>query len=365
MAICYIHGSFMNDNFGDFLLYDITYRTCRELIDQDNIISADVSSTYVDSTNVNAFSKVKAINMCDCAVVTGGGYFGEPNKRFYKEYWNLRFIFKHAIPLCLLSVKKKRYIVVGLGVGPLSWKISRLLARRVLNCAEKVILRDTESYDYAKRELNVQREIEVLPDLVLGCDIECYTGEDLWVKSILLDTQYKMAVHLTTKNSDDGKGLDLVIDDLIDFATQHDGDWSYYIICDQSSERKYKRANELTEKLKHFNAIFVPYESPTKLCTLLKNMDVVLTDKLHVGIVSTKMGKYVVSTANHQKTSRFYKQLGRERYTRRLQDIKKGDVLELLNNFYLSPTLPSITELELQSKKNLDKIKQFLQYCGF
>jgi Uncharacterized conserved protein len=55
----------------------------------------------------------------------------------------------------------------------------------------------------------------------------------------------------------------------------------------------------------------VPYTTIDKLLGLLNACDLVMTSKLHVGIVAAARAKPVLAFPYHLKTQRFYKQIGR------------------------------------------------------
>src|SRR5690606_18311259 len=54
------------------------------------------------------------------------------------------------------------------------------------------------------------------------------------------------------------------------------------------------------------------YENPSHLIALINELDIVITTKLHCGIVANCLGKYTLSISVHNKTMRLYKQLNLE-----------------------------------------------------
>src|SRR5690606_804405 len=53
-----------------------------------------------------------------------------------------------------------------------------------------------------------------------------------------------------------------------------------------------------------------PYQDPWKLLALISQLRMVVTTKLHVGIVATAVGTLPLSFAQHHKTQRFFRQIG-------------------------------------------------------
>ena len=357
---CLIHGSFMNDNYGDFLLFDITADIVDNISDSDNIIVDNVDSSYYKYRTINRRSTWEGIHEADCAILTGGGYFGAPSKRIYKYYWDIRFVLVHALPFVYFAMKKKPYIIVGLGVGPLNSKISRWTAGYIIKHAVSVSVRDQESQEYIKNSLKINRKVNVYPDMVMGANISKYLSAKKWVENVINKNSKKnLAIHLTTKMGRDDEGIAIVIKDIQKYIRESDDGWNVYFVCDQGGSKQVERQKILAEFLDITGTKVIGYESPYKLTSLLDRMDIVITDKLHVGIVSTKLGKYVISTAAHPKTQRFYRQLGISDHCLNLNGIQKGEVLHLLKN-YKGSSKKDLSVIINNSKKNSEEIKKFL-----
>ena len=75
------------------------------------------------------------------------------------------------------------------------------------------------------------------------------------------------------------------------------------------------------------------YDNPWMLTRQIQRADLILTTKLHVGIVGTVFGCSVVSFPWHQKTVRYYKQIGETERCVVLPDADENVVLTQLEKF--------------------------------
>lgn len=323
----YIHGSFMNDNYGDFLLYYVVHNICNSFGKKCEVFSADIDESYDKYCKINRKSKLDGIFDSDLVVFAGGGYFGEPDKR--KLYWNIRCLFKHLIPAFIISRRKVPYVIIGVETGPMSLKINKFLLRKICERAKILSVRNDESKEFLTK-IGVKRQIEVNPDWIMGINKEMLLESPERAKEILKDVDPKMKkifVHLTTRSS---QGTQYVIEDLEKYMNSKEN--VYYVIgCDQKRQTQEERATDLANKFPEERRKVAFYEGPWTLSSLLNEADAVITDKLHVGIVATKFGKEVISVASHNKSVKFYGLIGRPEWTNHLNNIKPEETLEKLN----------------------------------
>jgi polysaccharide pyruvyl transferase WcaK-like protein len=354
----YMHGSFMNDNYGDFLLYYVAANKASKVRDDIEIISADVSETYDDYINVSRENKYKAIFNCNAAFLAGGGYFSEPPTR--KLYWNIRYFIKHALPLFILGFRKTPYAILGAGVGPMSYSFSKMITRKIFNNADTVSVRDKESKSFLEG-IGVVNKIQIVPDWVMGMEMEDLIKDNSRVDDIInkFEGSEKIYVHLTTKNSEKNPGMEIVIRDLVKYS-QDNKNAQFIVGCDQAREIQEERAKDIVSRLPSNRVLFFPYLGPWVLSSMLNKVDTIVTDKLHVGVVGTRLGKYVISVPYHTKTLRFYNQLGLCDRSKMLKDISEDEIFNMLTtdkdnrNVYLK----SIIE---ESKINYDLLENFIK----
>ena len=345
MKNLYIHGSFMNDNYGDFLLYYVVEQDV-EKYKNINWYSADVDASYDKYCKVNRKNKKEAIESADLVIFAGGGYFGEPAKR--RLLWNLRCLVKHTLPAYKVYKRKIPYIIVGIEAGPISFPPNRILLKKIFNGAEKVSVRNDESKTFLEK-IHVKNKIEVNPDWIMGVKENDFPIKNIDVRSLLQKNKQEKIIflHLTTKNNN--SGMNNVVADLKKF--QSNRNVIYIIGCDQNRDIQKERAKTLFDELDNPNNRLCFYQGPWYLSKVLKNVDAVVTDKLHVGIVSTKYNKEVISVASHPKSVKFYKLIGRERWTSLLSTIKPRETYRKLSALDFQPISLDNSILKAAKKK--------------
>lgn len=349
----YIHGSFMTDNYGDFLLYYVVRKIVDRYKDKYNIYSSDVHRSYDNYCDVERKSKIFAIKNSDIVIFAGGGYFGEPDKR--KILWNIRCIFKHLLPAYLISKRKIPYAIIGVETGPLKFGISRILLKSICNNASLISIRNNESKRFLE-SIGVNKKIMMNPDWIIGIERDILFDKKYDLDTRVKDGCRKILIHLTTKPNE---GKENVINDLIKFQ-QENRDVYYLLVCDQKRYTQEKRVQELYDRFDKERTIINKYDGPWKLTKLIDYCDAVLTDKLHVGIVATKLNKEVVSVANHSKSVKFYRLINREEWTNYMSKVTPNETYNKLNNLSFKPIVID-EQLFNQAKNNEILLNDFLK----
>jgi polysaccharide pyruvyl transferase WcaK-like protein len=108
-----------------------------------------------------------------------------------------------------------------------------------------------------------------------------------------------------------------VIDELlISFDTWLDGKYEFILFYDVSTNYKEqeKKYHELLSKIQHRSIKFELFENFNSCRDFIDGSELIVTSKLHVGIVGIATGCKVISIPTHSKTIRLYKQLGLENF---------------------------------------------------
>lgn len=318
----------MNDNFGDFLIYEAEIRCLYERFgDRINIITSNISPFYDAHTKVNRKRNHReALKAADLIIFGGGGYFGVGVPKLIP---NIQFMQLFGLRALSIAKSGKPFIVAGAGAGPLNYSFSRKVAKLVFEKAATVSVRDAESKQFLQ-EIGVKRPIEVHADWILGTQFIWAEEKVSWIKKHHIDKKV-MLIHLVTLPEEKGGGVKAVIDDIRKFCREH-GEYQPIVLCDQTKQDVYVRTQEVYRELEEVSPLYYPYQSPKELLTLIRDSDLIITDKLHLGIAGTNLGKKVVSTANHPKTLRFYKQIKRESYCALIRAIEPGQAYRMLNS---------------------------------
>lgn len=355
MLNIYLFGSFMNDNFGDFLIYEEEIRCLyAQFGDKINVITSDISPFYDAHTKVNRKKNHReALKEADIIIFGGGGYFGVGIPKLVP---NIQFMQLYGLRALSVVKSGKPYMIAGVGAGPLNYRFSRNVAKQVFEQAAIVSVRDTESRQFLQ-EIGVKRPVEVHADWILGAQFAWNREDVSWVGENHIDKKV-MLVHLVTLPEEKTRGVEAVIDDIKKFCKEHE-EYQPIVVCDQTKQDVYARTQEVYRELKEVSPLYYPYQSPRGLLRLIQDSDLIITDKLHLGIVGVNMGKKVVSTANHPKTLRFYKQIKREAYCSLIRTIKPGQAYRMLNAV-LEDAGADISMVKEDARNNEKLIYQFI-----
>lgn len=351
MKNLYIHGSFMNDNYGDFLLFNSVFNVCKKYDKDYNIYASDVSDFYEKFLDFKKMPRKKAINNADVVVLAGGGYFGEPPK--IKFLWNIRFWCIHAWPIYRAIKKKLPVCIVGVGVGPLSFGFSRKITKKIFDKAEVVCVRDQESKEFLTK-CGVRNTIFCYPDWILGSSREDLLMDEFYAEG---DIEDKIVIHLTTKCNSAECQMYKVISDIRKIC--HDYNKQVVIITDQGRETQKVRAEKVKSVLGEDSIPIYYYKNPYELTYIIHKAKLVITDKLHVGIVATRFCIPVISVAAHTKTLRFYKQIGREYASILLKDVNDGTVYNIYKQVINEEV--KIDEFVKEADNNRKELEDFLR----
>lgn len=355
MLNIYLFGSFMNDNFGDFLIYEEEIRCLYARFgDNINIITSDISPFYDAHAKVNRKKNHReALKKADVIIFGGGGYFGVGVPKLVP---NIQFM--QLFGLRALSIVKsgKPFMVAGVGAGPLNYWFSRKVAKQVFEKAITASVRDAESKQFLQ-EIGIKRPIEVHADWILGTQFTWNKDDISWIKEQHINKKV-MLIHLVTLPEEKDRGVDAVLADIKKFCREH-SEFQPVVVCDQTKQDVYARTQEVHQELQEVSPLYYPYQTPKGLLTLIRDADLIITDKLHLGIVGINLGKKVVSTANHPKTLRFYKQIKRETYCAMIRTMEPGQAYRMLNAV-LEDDSVDISMVQEDARKNEKLVCEFL-----
>ena len=352
MKNLYIHGHFINDNYGDFLLYYAIEKILEKYENKYNWYSSNVDESYDKYCKVYRKEKKEAINTCDLAIFTGGGYFAKPIVHTYK--WDIKCLIRHILPAYRIYKRKMPYIIVGVEVGPMSLFLNKYLLKKIFNGAKKVSVRNEESKKFLKK-IKVKNKIEVNPDWIMSMDEKDFQNSDI-DDFIYKKNKKNIFVHISSSINE--TGVKYVINDLIKYQSEHEN-IRYIFGCDQDKTIQKERVKLIYDKFNNNDNKLLNYKNPWYLTEVLKNVDAVITNKLHVGIVSTIFKKEVICVAKDSKTIRFYNQIGRSEYAILLKDVKENQTLKMMENLKFKKI--NIDQSIFDNAKNNKKIvEEFL-----
>ncbi|KPV96915.1 polysaccharide pyruvyl transferase family protein [Pseudoalteromonas sp. P1-8] len=290
-----VHGSYFVNNFGDTLLIKLLCDRIAFFCGKENVRLATDGLTEEQNSIGYAVVNANEKNDVKHVIFSGGGYFGEPNvgivqkARWVYRNYNRHFAWNSDFP-------KAQYHILGVGVGPLENPIYRKLVGNFLSKCSNILVRDKESYNFCKDYFSLD-DVGVCVDLALSTP--------------LVEEERKgLAIHLDTAS-------EAVIAKVLSFIKVEHRDFldaplnvifDNHVSYNDEIIAKYKSA---LEKAGFTDSDYklVPYVNVTEMISLLASFELVITSKLHVGIVTISQNGKVIAIPKHSKTKRLYSQL--------------------------------------------------------
>jgi polysaccharide pyruvyl transferase WcaK-like protein len=304
------------NNFGDQLIKDIFISWASE-------VDAESSCTLIEYSGVSRFDKEVKRPLRDARklIFIGGGYLGEPSYATYsriesigrKMVWGFRNHFLYGRAAQFARKAGIPYAVFGVEFGPITNPVFRRSAKALLSNAASASLRTQESIDFAKK-YGVNGDVELVPDVVLTLRRNHLPKNSRYgpPKS---ERRKRIGLHIHDNNMllHFPRFSDL-IDELIDQMGGAENLQIFYI-HDQDFQGNPKERATLAEQFfvrKYESALVHDYSTHWDLVDFISTLDLVVTTKLHVGILARALDVPVISIPSHHKTPRFYRLIDEE-----------------------------------------------------
>ena len=362
-----LHGAFDTTNFGDILLLCIYKNYIERHYPELEVYSDSVGSEAIKYSGIKKIALKQIVQNQVPVIFCGGGYLGEPSRR--KLFWRVRAFIKHFLLLWSLHLNKGKYSLIGVGFGPIDNKILRKIAVRAINSAFTVVFRDVESKNYALL-YGAKNPIKVTSDAVMALlPHELRNFPHFFSSQLVYDSnsatssinKILIGIHIQMPgkpNPDFKKGLfELLKKHKMGYPT-----CEFVLLTD--SRNKDVSQDIIRYNLQEFSFDSFQYSGPFELIQKIHQCHLIITTKLHVGIVASVFNKPVISIAMHPKIKRFYNQIGRKDFCveYNLYSIEWLD--HKLNLFFqneLGDTILPNTVNDI-SKNNFREIDMFIKF---
>jgi len=331
-----LHGAYRTDNYGDILILAIQAKWIKDISGKDVVLPFS-NENFRKTINTPMIRGFEALKNSDKIVYGAGGYFGEPLTHRWK--WGFQF-FKtlHFIPAEYAILKKLKYAIIGVGAGPITNIFTKKEIIRICNYASVITVRDIESKEYLIEYGCLGDKIYVTADVALTLTKDNLPSSSLQTVNSLLKNNYcafKYGVNIGVDLDSPVYGLQakLMIDECVKFFNENH-EILPVLIVDHNNNNQKKAIEYVKEKIKTKYIIF-RYGIDGDIwdmSALLSELDTVVTNKLHVGIVSYALGTSCIAFPYHPKTLRFYKQIQQQDLCIPLLDLSKGQVYSILKN---------------------------------
>ncbi|MGG6310596.1 polysaccharide pyruvyl transferase family protein [Paenibacillus macerans] len=357
-----IHGATNGSNYGDVLFADLFYRGACEALPSKDVLFMEmphygIGQFYRDELKYTNRMTLKDFFQADLLVYMSGGYFGETTphfkdhlKRFFRYFW---------IGLFYL-LRKKKVVICGVGGGPISNRMLLKVINFIMNRAMYITVRDHETQEYFLNK-GVKNHIQVTCDTAQVIDQTMVEHIDLKEEETinqLFADQKLIFLHVGITPKDDVK-FQNIVEGLNRFLRKHP---EYGVIFGNDGKsnfdiNQFKSIKSLQCEKKYF----YKYSGAWQLTALLNKVDFVITPKLHVGIISSSLGKSVVSFPVHkQKTLRYYRQIGEEGRCKLFSEVNPEIVEQMIETYHDKP-ITIDDSIRRTAKMNIEVMKSAIQ----
>ena len=358
-----IHGAINSSNFGDVLFAHIFYDTLKNNfnINPCFLTEGRYGISEFNRKELNYWKNTPLIRSyeADALVYMSGGYFGD-DKKSIKAYLR-RYIRYFALGVKFVHMKKP-IIIIGVGGGPLYGKMCLHSAKKIMNHASVITVRDAQTRDYFVNN-GVIKPILITADTALTIKSDTIPDLDVSIKDEIRKKIGKRKVlFLHLPNTVDGDRL--VLEKIVPAVNLFiENNKNYGVVLGRDC--RVEDDISVTNCYRKINTEYkYPYEynSAYQLCALLDNMDLIVTPKLHVGIVGSAFGKSVVSFPLHScKTKRFYQQIGESARCVQMSDASVEVIYEMMERFK-GQKISIPTEVKDMAEKNIEILKNIKKY---
>lgn len=354
-----LHGAINGSNFGDCLFAKQFYEFITKKYTKSDVYFYQhkrygIGSFLSKELNYTKRYHKKDLRKFDLLIYISGGYFGEREKGF-------QYAIKRYLRYLIIGEKfvkyRKNIVICGTGAGPIYSNFLKRKIVKVMNHSIRIYLRDKKSRDYLI-SYGVGKPIEVTSDTALALDFFPLNKLDGNIKKYLNSNKKNILIHLDDSSIVQKSYYYNVVPVLNELKYQECFNLIFtydHIVND--SKHKY---NIVWQGFNASDKIYYHYQSVENLISLISEVDLVITPKLHVGIVATILSKSVISIPLHEeKTKRYYNQINENERCISLSDLSTKVFRKTLENFKDEPVyIPDC--LKNLAKRNLTAIDDVL-----
>lgn len=351
-----LNGATRGTNFGDFLFAKMFQEHVAQKVGSDNVAwytSRHAYGAYYKKylENNNRFS----LKETDALVYISGGYFGGNDKTF--RQFVKRYLSYFSIGVrCALA--KKPYAVIGVEVAASRCGWMNAVQKYILRHASVLTVRNEESYR-AVKEMGIENAL-CTADSVFAMPDGLWNGAEAPLPDGAGSP--RLLLHMNPIRAKNEKIIQRVVPVVNAFVEKHP-EYHVVLACDQHN-REQKAALCEVAGLIAGPVSTVEYHNPLALCRVIDQMDVIVTTKLHVGIVGAKLGKSVISFSGHtEKIRRLYGQLGESGRTCPLDQLTCEQGVAMLEEYHEKP-IHVRREIIDAARVNFAQLDAFLDGLG-
>lgn len=241
------------------------------------------------------------INNCDLFIMGGGGLLQDETSLLNPSFWLLKLFLA-------IIFKKKTYILAN-SVGPLKYKLNRLLVRLVLNRIDFITVRDQISKDLLNR-IGVRKKVSVTIDPVFLMETKNISTIKQKEKCVVFFLRHwfdnhpllpvKMCIKLGIKDVDAENRFLKEMVKTVDWFNKRNYLVKFVSMC---PGRDALIAERIKSEVRNKNKVVIvdKYLKPTEIVKIIKTSDMAVCMRLHSIIYSLLAGKRFIAISYSQK----------------------------------------------------------------
>lgn len=358
-----LQGYLHNANFGDILAACLFYKRCQKNgykhIDFYQYKDYGIGPFCREQLGYTTRKSLLSCFTSDAFVILSGGSFWNNKQVSYDA--KIRFE-RFVLPSLIYLLMGKPVYVLGVGGGAVDTLWLRKLMVLLLNRAKVVTFRD-EHTQKVFTEYGVRNKMTVTADTMLVIKKEMLEPfeEENQLKQAA-NGRKKLLLHIPDGGRENACVADKVLPALVRFLQEHQ---EYYLVLSNDNIRKIgteerKQIERIRTALAQANIDFYDYQYHDcwQMCSLLGEMDCVITSKLHVGVIACALDKCVVAFPVHrEKTDNFYRMIGESDRCVNMKKLDAALAYQQILNFHDKPVHIS-DELRQRAEQNLSVLDE-------
>ncbi|WP_138159515.1 polysaccharide pyruvyl transferase CsaB [Peptoniphilus catoniae] len=343
-----VSGYYGYNNIGDEailkgLVDGISSKTDAQLVILSKNPDWTTAKYKVKSVNRSKLSTIiKEVKKADMVLLGGGSLLQDVTSK--------KSIIYYLGILMLGILFKKKTFIYSQGIGPIRLKRNRYLTKKILSKVDFINVRDNQSHRELK-ELGINREVLVTTDTVFGINkVGKDCGREI-LEKLSVDPKKKNICFTIMNWKNYGDQTVDKVSKLIELIFKERTDVNIILVpffyhLDLAIERKiYNRLKPVFEDL----YILEDYLHVKEYLSLISNMDLMLSMRLHGLIFATLTGAYPIGISYDPKIDGFIKELDRvQRYY--VEDFDENMLAEEILN-----SLDNLESLKEETAAHLDK----------
>lgn len=350
-----LQGYLHDANFGDVLAGYLFYERCRQ-IGFEEIDFYQRKGVGIGEFCRQAYGYKTKKRFLSCfgadafVIISGGSFWNDKNRAGDAKTRFRRFI----LPARIYQLLGKPVYVLGVGGGAVDTPWLRKSMVKLLNKAKVVTFRDAQTKEIFEA-YGVTNEMTVTADTVLTLTADMpQPFEEKESLNRVANGRKKLLLHLHDGVVARKQTIAKVLPALITFLTEHK---EYLLVLsndnikddiDQKTDEIYRALDEADIEFYEYR-----YHDCLQMCSLINEMDCVITPKLHVGAVACAFNKCVVSFPVHrEKTNNFYQMVGESDRCLRMKELDEKKAYNQICKYHDRPVYIS-DEQRAMAEKNL------------